>query len=327
MFIIREIQINKINENINFFSRENQNKLLCETIKRYENEIEKNYPKKDTGAVLICSKVIHSERTEIDAITRIFKMNGNAVIALYPGEVFRFKLIDAIGNVWYNGSDISELSNSIVSIYSWSKNATRMKTIKSDFDSFQKNGSLKNLKKLTDLNKIVAEKFEINCGRFFGNSSTRCMKMFPSKRNSVGIMVSKRNVDKKHLSVEDFVEVLFVDDIVYYRGDSKPSVDTPIQVNLYKNHPEINYMIHGHSYLEGFPYTENYFPCGDLREFNETTDYIKNHTGGINLINHGFLIYSKTIQGLETLVNDLRFIERNIGNEKIINKTKYENIL
>ena len=281
-----------------------------------ENEIEKNYPKKDTGSVLICSKVIHSERTEIDAITRIFKMNGNAVIALYPGEFFKFKLIDALGNVWYDGTDINELYNSIIRIYNWSKGSTRMKTIKDD--SVKCKISLPELSKLVELNKIVADKFEINCGRFFGNSSTRCMKMFPSGREGDYVLVTKRNVDKKRITTDDFVSVFYDGEVLNYFGESKPSVDTPIHVNLYKNHPEINFMIHGHSYLEGFQYTQAYFPCGDLREFTEVTTHIKENTGGINLINNGFLIFSKTIEELETLVNNLKFVERNIGNEKII---------
>jgi len=276
-----------------------------------DNELEKHYPKKDTGSVLICSKVIHSDRTELDAITRIFKMNGNAVVAISPGEKFNFKLIDALGNVWYNGDNINELSASIKNIYIWTKSSTRQKTKNRDFEESINS----NLEKLVELNKIVADKFELSCGRFFGNSSTRCMKMFPSEREGDYILVSKRNVDKKRLTTDDFVNVWFDGETVFYKGNNKPSVDTPIQVNIYKNNPNINYMIHGHSYIKGFPFTKNYFPCGDLREFYEVNKYINSNTGGINLLNHGFLLYSETIEELEQLVSNLEFQERKIGEE------------
>jgi hypothetical protein len=44
------------------------------------NESPKQYPKKGNGNVLICSKVMRDGYTVIDAVSRIFKMRGNAVI-------------------------------------------------------------------------------------------------------------------------------------------------------------------------------------------------------------------------------------------------------
>lgn len=299
-------------DNINTINLKNSDLIIWAP--NIDNEIEKNYPRKETGSVLICSKVIHSDRTEIDAITRIFKMNGNAVIAIYPGEIYSFKLIDALGNLWYSGSNIEELSNIIIKLYNWTKESIRQPTKQENIEIF----SNPNLEKLVFLNKIVADKFEISCGRFFGNTSTRCMKMFPSERCGNYILVSKRNVDKKRLSTDDFVNIYFDNETIFYSGENKPSVDTPIQANLYKEHPHINYMIHGHSYLKGYPFSKNYFPCGDLREFHEVNKYIKSKSGGINLINHGFLIYSDTIEELERIIMNMEFIERNIS-EEIVN--------
>ena len=48
-----------------------------------DNEEEKQYPIKKKGSVLICSKVMREGYKPIDAISRIFKMQGNAVIAIY----------------------------------------------------------------------------------------------------------------------------------------------------------------------------------------------------------------------------------------------------
>ena len=50
------------------------------------NEENKQYPIKSIGNVLIVSKVIRDGYTKLDAISRIFKMNGNAVIAIYKED-------------------------------------------------------------------------------------------------------------------------------------------------------------------------------------------------------------------------------------------------
>lgn len=279
------------------------------------NEIEKIYPKKTPGSVLICSKVIRENRSEIDAISRIFKMQGNAVIAIYPGEIFSFKLIDALGNVWYSGSDLKSLAFKIKILFEWTTSSIRQKT--KPKESTDPIIFPDNLTTLLDLNKILADKFEVSCGRFFGNTSTRCMKMFPSqKRNLSNFFVSKRNSDKKRLTPEDMILVEMCGDTIWYSGNDKPSVDTPIQANIYKSFPDINFMIHGHGYIKEFKYTKNYFPCGDLREFFEFKEcYDNNPNGGINLIHHGFLIYAKDLSNLERLVLESSFEERKIGNE------------
>lgn len=280
-----------------------------------DNEVDKHYPKKDVGSVLICSKVIREDRTDVDAIARIFKMNGNAVIAIYPGATFTFKLIDALGNVWYEGTDIPELCLAIINIYNWTKGSIRVRTNKSDFDFA---GECPDLEKLIDLNKIVADKFESIGSRYFGNVSTRCAKMFPSMRvDCEYILVSKRNVDKKRITAEDFVKVRYDGTVVEYLGDNKPSVDTGIQSFLYQKNQFVNFMIHGHTYVEGYPYTDKYFPCGDMREAYEVDDFLVWGTGCINLTNHGFLIFANTIDDLEAIVDKMVFIPRKIGEEKV----------
>lgn len=280
-----------------------------------DNEVAKHYPKKDIGSVLICSKVIREDRTDVDAIARIFKMNGNAVIAIYPGTTFTFKLIDALGNVWYEGTDIPEMCLAILNLYSWTKGSIRVRTNKTDFEFV---GSCNDIEKLIDLNKIVADKFEVIGDRYFGNVSTRCAKMFPSARfNHEYILVSRRNVDKKRITAEDFVKVRYDGELVEYLGDNKPSVDTGIQSYLYLNNPHINFMIHGHTYVEGYPYTQRYFPCGDMREAHEIKDQLDSDGGCINLTNHGFLLFARTIDDLERVVMNMVFIPRKIGEEKV----------
>jgi ribulose-5-phosphate 4-epimerase/fuculose-1-phosphate aldolase len=110
---------------------------------------------------------------------------------------------------------------------------------------------------------------------------------------------------------------LLEDGSIEYYGESKPSVDTPIQISLYKDFPHVNYMIHGHTYVEGAEFTDNYFPCGDMREYYETRVLINQPFGVLNLVNHGFFMYADTLENLEEMVDKMVFMERNVGNETI----------
>jgi len=134
------------------------------------NEIQKHYPKKSKGSVLICSKVMRDGYTEIDAVSRIFKMQGNAVIAIYNEDgKFRFKLIDALGNTWIDTKDLTLLYNSIVFFYHFTKSAIRIKSIKSEeIDTrLYLNDSITSF---ININKKLSNHIQNSCGmRFFGN--------------------------------------------------------------------------------------------------------------------------------------------------------------
>ena len=105
-----------------------------------------------------------------------------------------------------------------------------------------------------------------------------------------------------------------IENEIIYIGDKKPSVDTPIQSFLYNNYKCINFLIHGHAYIEGAIFTDSYYPCGDIREFLELKQFISFHstTFKINLKNHGFIIGSDTIENLETLINNSLFKYREL---------------
>jgi hypothetical protein len=128
------------------------------------------------------------------------------------------------------------------------------------------------------------------------------MKMFPSTR----YFFSRRDVDKNRLTVNDMV---LVSDSTYY-GTHKPSVDTPIQIELYKKCPHIFYFIHGHAHVPNQPTTSEYYPCGDLREVPGILQLIDhNRFGIINLKNHGFLIYADSIEHLKAMVTLVKFVK------------------
>lgn len=259
-----------------------------------DNTILKFYPLKDQGAVLICSKVLRGTNQDFNrtqAVTRIFKMHGNAVVLISKKEnQFKFELIDALNNTWDKPTtDIKKLCGTILNLAYW--------TFASKRHSLRKDQSLQ---QLVNLNRQVADRFQADMGRYFGNCSTRCMSMFPSTR----YYFSRRNIDKNRLTVEDMV---MVTDCSYY-GKNKPSVDTPVQMQLYRECSKINFFIHGHAHIPDQPTTFEYFPCGDLREVQGIVKLIENNKYGIiNLKNHGFLIYAETIEQLKAMVTLIKF--------------------
>lgn len=98
-------------------------------------------------------------------------------------------------------------------------------------------------------------------------------------------------------------------DQVYYFGDAKPSVDTPVQLRLYRLFPNINYMIHAHCYVKDGFFTNTPIPCGGLEEVEEITRivYDTNETRyAFNLIGHGCIIMGQTVKDLKSFT----FIKR-----------------
>lgn len=289
-----------------------------------DNANHKQYPNKQQGSVMICSKVMREGYTNVDAVSRIFKMHANAVIAIYDNNGTKeFKLIDALGNVWIKTSNINTLIDSIIGFYEFTKKAIRINSVQIDKDLPQVNDFMKDVEKSTKFLYDLAEFIQINnqlssyiqlsCGeRFFGNLSTRCQKLFPTiKQGNTLMYVSPRNSDKKYLEAEDFVPcfINYYNEVAYY-GERKPSVDSPVQLEIYNNFPNINFMIHGHAFIDNAVETENYCLCGDLNEYDEIKDLITSNIGGINLKNHGFLIYADTIENLKKYAFQLTFSYR-----------------
>ena len=320
-------------EDIEYISNNMQDFDLVIWAPNISNEIEKIYPKKANGAVLICSKVLREGRDFGDAIARIFKMNGNAVITIESNEKpFIFNLIDALGNVWCKTTNIQELVGKIEELYKWTKASIRTRSSSVVF-SPEELYPLE-LTELCEIVKEIADRVENERGgRYFGNVSTRCGKMFPSFRMEHDIvLMSGRNVSKSRISPEDFVYTKMIDGNVLYHGNKKPSVDTPIQLSMYEYYKDINFLIHGHAYIDNAEFTEHYYPCGDLRELSAVKDKTntsnklfnkgnviingnKNDSIVLNLKNHGFIIGANNLEQLKKIVSLVKFRHRQIGIE------------
>lgn len=296
------------------------------------NEEEKHYPKKDVGAVLIVSKVLHKGVTETDAISRIFKMGANAVITIDKSEKpYRFKVIDALGNYWGDTHEPTQLLYITMAI-SRCYGSTQRKGSKSIINPDLTIPDSEDLYTFMAINHRIADKAESMGGRYFGNCSTRCDKLFPTARTENGmVLVSPRNIDKASITAQDmiFIDTELEYGKIKYFGNRKPSVDTPVQLMIYNNWPKIKYMIHGHYYIYNAPFTETFHPCGDTREYYQIAPIIgqkygKYAMGAINLTNHGFLLYASTIDEMRILAETSIFIKRDIGNEPIYLHTRWE---
>lgn len=154
---------------------------------------------------------------------------------------------------------------------------------------------------------------DIKVERFLGNASLklppqigRCGKGMPSFKQDGMIFVSRRNVPKQFIELSDFVPVYMENGQLYYCGDSKPSVDTPVQIRLYDALPEIRYMVHTHSYIKFAPFTGYAIPCGAVEEVCAVLGVVDKHFKSrtldryaINMKGHGSIIMASTVEGLQ----------------------------
>lgn len=222
-------------------------------------------------------------------------------------DKFTMMLFDPLGNSWYSGDSITELYHAMAERLKYLRCITRQGCVHAE-------GTVEvpDEPEFFDLVRKYADTFhelikpESTVTRFLGNSSFRCQRGFPSFRKDDFIYVSRRNIDKRFIDREAFVPVKLEEDTtLYYYGDSKPSVDTPIQARLYKLLPNINYMIHAHVYISGAPFTKNMVPCGGLEEVEEVLNTIGEDTEedfyAVNLIGHGCIVMAKNVEQLKYL--------------------------
>lgn len=151
--------------------------------------------------------------------------------------------------------------------------------------------------------------------RNLGCVSFRCERGFPSFKHDNLIFISKRNADKRYIAKEDFVAVEneLINHKVSYYGENKPSVDTPIQVQLYQKFPNVKYIIHAHVYVRNAKYTLNPIPCGCLEEVDEIMEVVKDGSKtnfAINLRGHGCILFADTLDFFSNIeFNDRDFLE------------------
>jgi len=289
------------------------------------NDEEKLLPKikkKSPHTVLISSKRnTQNKYSYVELVDRALKSKSQLLIEISDSDSgLRFRLVDPLGNVsriFFKG----ELQDFRDMLYEKIQFLLRMKRIGSGNDAGYSHIDPPDKPQIDSkfLEAITgyADKFhdlihgENENPRFMGNVSFRCTKGgFPSQRNGDAIYVSRRNVDKRSLDAESFVAVAPHKICerwggILYWGEHKPSVDTPIQIQLYDAFPKINYMLHAHVYYKGATMTNRYVPCGDTREVAEVVNVVPNPKVrakfAVNLKGHGCLIASAKVKDLLNL--------------------------
>lgn len=285
-----------------------------------DNNEEKILPKiKDpkTGnykLLLVSSKnAVGRDYQYSDFIGRMLQTKSN--LGIYIDEVNKFddikkfSLFDPLGNTYIQTTDITKLSQTLMNRIIYLKSLTRIGSVclGEGYEFHVDKEFIDEIHSASDqFSKFVNAN---NPNRLLGNASTRCASGFPAFRDKNRFFVTRRNVDKTNLSERDFVEVKSGEQTVFYYGENKPSVDTAIQLRLLRHYPNINYMIHGHVYIDNAPKTDSKIPCGYIEEFDEIIKkYPDSNTNNIsiNLKGHGCLIAADTVEKLK----NVKFIGR-----------------
>jgi hypothetical protein len=266
---------------------------------------------KNSHMLLIQSKrVIEKEYYPSDIVGRLLKSHSALGIMISKDETYRFRVLDPLGNLWCDTKDINivgeTIQNRIIYLLSLTRIGSKQMELSNVFSAPQK---------FIDIIKQYGNEFTkfvnaINPNRLLGNASTRCSSGFPAMRLDNHILVTKRNVDKTTLNIDDFVLVKNeINNIVYFSGNNKPSVDTPIQLRIFDYYKNINYIIHGHVYIKNGIFTTNKIPCGYIEEFEEIKSLFadKNLTNfSINLKGHGCLIMAENLDYLQSQIINLK---------------------
>lgn len=293
-----------------------------------DNSLEKIRNVKDYApkSLLITSKRNDNNKyTYEELLQRALSQKANLCFEFskVADKLFNIKVFDPLGCVWYNGTDINGAIRATVSRLDYLSSVTRKPSVQNTSDitvEFNEND-----KKFLAFIKSSANKFhELMClpahvDRFVGNASlrfkepTRCMSGFPAIRKDNMILMSRRNVDKTGISEKDFVPCFLNDNgNVEYFGENKPSVDSPVQVRIFNQFPNIDYILHGHVYIKDAPMTSIAIPCGALEEIDEVTKYLDKETkfAVLNLKGHGCLILANSDE-LDKM-NEVEFVCRPI---------------
>ena len=298
-------------------------------------------------AMLVSSKRnVDGKYSFQDLLQRSFSLKSNLTIQFSMiDDKYYMRLFDPLGNMWYEGFSIKLCSKILIERLNFIRSITRESTVSNEenvgalawfFNMFKDEMYESNDNPFVPIKeefleivrnyayKFAAATFETkDVKRFLGNASFRCPKGFPSFRDGKYIFVSKRNVNKEFIGIKEFVPVYLEDGKLFYCGDNKPSVDSPIQVRLYSLLSNINYIIHSHCYVENAPYTDVALPCGALEEVDEIKKVIKKYYDNdynkdfyvVNLLGHGSIMMSNKASQLK----NIRMVGRKLPEKMYLN--------
>lgn len=261
-------------------------------------------------AVLVISKNNIGQRyAYIDLVGRMFQARANLSLIIETASPFRASILDPLGNMYLDHEDdVAVVAEKLVDRVNALMGFTRMgstrvgEAINTPHEEF-----------FFEVIRRYATRFHelvhgVNPSRLLGNASFRCTKGgFPAFRHNELLFISKRNLDKREIGRNGFVAIRAKDaPTIEYYGDHKPSVDAPIQRELFRLLPWARYMIHSHTYIADAPFTASRVPCGALEEIPEVMEHADTSSLLVNLRGHGCLAIASELNQL----HDLKFVGR-----------------
>ena len=218
--------------------------------------------------------------------------------------LYHARVLDVLGNVYLNYSPNMNLVGNVLKKRSEelsSYNRVSSSSVGKEVKSPENTEFFSRVSKYANVfHDLIHPK---NTERFLGNASFRCERGFPSFRENGLVFVSQRNIDKREIGKDSFVAVKEKLPVEYF-GNKKPSVDTPIQIRLYNNYRNVNYMLHSHTYVSGAVSTKRLLPCGAVEEADEIMSLFpdKNETNfAVNLRGHGSLVLVSDPKNLDKI--------------------------
>lgn len=260
--------------------------------------------------IILSSKRNFGEYTFQDIVEHGLTLKSNLVLEIVKLRAeFASRVLDPLGNVWCDTtSDFKEIGRAIASRSLELMDITRKATVQSPEKTYPiiqgkwPTVEIEKVKQFFSIVKNTAEVFHDlihpskGITRFLGNASFRCERGFHNIRLDDGrIYVSRRNVDKRFIGPDAFVQVGLNQNTntVWYRGDNKPSVDTVVQNWLYE-YLHANYIIHSHVYEKNAPFTSNMIPCVGLEEVDDIMRVVGSESWpyfAVNLKGHGTTVF------------------------------------
>jgi Class II Aldolase and Adducin N-terminal domain len=274
-----------------------------------EDKILPSIKKANPKLLLVSSKrIVEKEYTLADVIGRLLQSHSNLGIVIErtkdSGTNYVFKLLDPLGNIWADTGDIARLAAALYSRIKRIQGFTRIRSRQVSPDPSPFSIEPEFITVIRELGtKFAGFVNAHNPNRLLGNAATRCSYGFPAVKEGERLFVTRRNVDKATLSEADFVEVAGYEDEVTYAGSNKPSVDSPIQLRLFRMYTNVKYIVHGHVYVQDAPTTDWKLPCGTVEEADEIKKMVpdlERSNFAVNLRGHGCLLLAHDLTWLRS---------------------------
>jgi len=264
---------------------------------------------RNNACILITSKRnVNNQYTFMDLVFHALNIKSNLFVEITrENDRYNGRIIDPLGNVFLDYNEnfglVGKVLRKRVNELSGFRRVSSL-NIGSEADIPYEDLFFEIIRGYAQTFHDLINPVSVAANRFFGNASFRCERGFPSfKSEDNMIFVSRRNVDKRFIDRNSFVGVRLENPVSYF-GERKPSVDTPIQLELYSYYPKVRYMIHSHTYVSNAPFTNRIIPCGAVEEAEEIKEIFPDRNSVnfyVNLKGHGSLSLVDNFESLKNI--------------------------